>query len=358
MERKLAVIFSADVQGYSRLMGDDEEATIRTLTAYRDVMTRLVEQHHGRIVDAPGDNVLAEFASAVEAVQCAVAVQRECAARNTALPPHRHMVFRIGINLGDVVVEGERLYGDGVNIAARLEGLAEGGGICISGTVYDQVETKLALGYATMGEQTVKNIVRPVRVYRVLIDAEAAGARHRQAPMRARRLRRRVGLTVVVALLLVTGGATVMWYRLQHPPASPRAVPPVQFALWDAVIAGDVDGALAAIKAGADVNGLDTRVQWAGPNGRRPLNYAAYRNDTAMIRALLRAGALIDAPNLSGFTPLHHASEAGSTEAAALLIAQGASLTVKNRRLQTPLETAEVSRNPATAAVIRRAMNQ
>ena len=351
MERKLAVIFSADVQGYSRLMGDDEEATIHTLTAYRDVMTNLVEHHHGHIVDTPGDNMLAEFASPVEAVQCAVAVQRECAARNTALPPHRQMVFRIGINLGDVVVEGERLYGDGVNIAARLEGLAEGGGICISGTVYDQIETKLALGYAAMGAQTVKNIARPVRVYRVLIDAEATGARQRHAPT----VGRRVVLTVV-ALLLVTGGATAVWYMFQRPPASPPAIPRVQFALWDAVMAGDVDGVLGAIKAGADVNGLDVRVQLAGPNGRRPLNYAAIRNDTAMIRALLRAGALIDATNLSGFTPLHHASEAGSTEAAAMLVAQGASLTVKNRRLQTPLDVAEASRNSAAAAVIRRAM--
>jgi class 3 adenylate cyclase len=358
MERKIAVIFSADVQGYSLLMGDDEEATIRTLTAYRDVMTRLVEQHRGRIADAPGDNMLAEFASAVEAVQCAVAVQREIASRNTTLPPHRQMVFRIGINLGDVVVEEERLYGDGVNIAARLEGLAEGGGICISGTVYDQVETKVALGYTAMGEQTVKNITRPVRVYRVLIDAEAASARQQQAPTRAPHRRRQVGLTLVVAVLLVTGGATAMWYVSQRLPSSPRSIPPIQFALWDAVIAGDVEGVLTAIKAGADVNALDIRVQRAGPNGRRPLNYAAYRNDTVMIRALLRAGALIDATNLSGFTPLHHASEAGSTEAAALLIAQGASLTVKNHRLQTPLDTAEAFRHSATAAVIRRAMTQ
>jgi adenylate cyclase len=206
MECKLAVIFSADVQGYSRLMGDDEEGTIRTLTAYREVMTRLIAQHRGRIADSPGDNVLAEFASAVEAVQCAVAVQREIASRNTVLPPHRQMVFRIGINLGDVVVEGERLYGDGVNIAARLEGLAEGGGICISGTVYDHVETKLALGYASMGEQTVKNITRPVRVYRVLIDAEAAGHRRRLTFPVARSVSRRAVLAVVVALLLVGGG--------------------------------------------------------------------------------------------------------------------------------------------------------
>jgi adenylate cyclase len=115
------------------------------------------------VVDSPGDNLLAEFASVVDAVQCAVAVQRELATRNASLPAHRKMVFRLGINLGDVLVEGERIYGDGVNIAARLEGLAEGGGICVSGTVYDQIEDKLDLRYAYLGEQAVKNI-RPVRV--------------------------------------------------------------------------------------------------------------------------------------------------------------------------------------------------
>src|SRR5262249_46186593 len=142
MERKLAAILSADVKGYSRLMGEDEEATIRTLTAYREVMTTLIRQHRGRVVDSPGDNLLAEFASAVDAVRCAVEVQHELKVRNVELPDHRRMEFRIGINVGDVVVEGEKLYGDGVNIAARLEGLAEPSGICISGTVYDQVENK------------------------------------------------------------------------------------------------------------------------------------------------------------------------------------------------------------------------
>ena len=127
MERKLAAIFSADVQGYSRLMGDDEEATIRTLTAYRDVFATRIQQHRGRVVDSPGDNLLAEFASAVDAVQCAVEIQRELQLRNADPPDSRKMEFRIGINVGDVVVEGERIYGDGVNIAARLEGLAEAG---------------------------------------------------------------------------------------------------------------------------------------------------------------------------------------------------------------------------------------
>src|SRR5215468_2158935 len=145
-ERRLAAIFSTDVQGYSRLMGEDEAATVRTITAYRELMATLIQQYRGRVVDSPGDNLLAEFASVVEAVQCAVVIQRELKTRNAALPPQRRMEFRIGINLGDVIVEGERIYGDGVNIAARLEGLAEGGGICISGSVHEQVKTRLALG--------------------------------------------------------------------------------------------------------------------------------------------------------------------------------------------------------------------
>jgi len=156
MERKLTAILSADVKGYSRLMGEDEEATIRTLTAYRDVFVTGIHQHHGRVVDSPGDNLLAEFASAVDAVQCAVEIQRELRMRNAGLPDSRKMEFRIGINVGDVIVEGERLYGDGVNIAARLEGLAEPGGICISGTVYDQIANKLTVPCVYQGEQSVR----------------------------------------------------------------------------------------------------------------------------------------------------------------------------------------------------------
>jgi TolB-like protein/class 3 adenylate cyclase len=170
MERKLTAILSADVKGYSRLMEDDEEATIRTLTAYREVMTALIQQHRGRVVDSPGDNLLAEFASAVDAVQSAVEIQRALKAKNAELPEQRRMEYRVGINVGDVIIEGERLYGDGVNIAARLEGLAEPGGICISGTVYDQVENKLALSYEYVGEQEVKNITKPVRVYRLVLQ--------------------------------------------------------------------------------------------------------------------------------------------------------------------------------------------
>jgi adenylate cyclase len=176
MERKLAAILSADVKGYSRLMGEDEEATIRTLAAHREVMTTLIQQHRGRVVDAPGDNLLAEFASAVDAVRCAAEVQHELKVRNAELPDRRRMEFRLGINVGDVVVEGEKIYGDGVNIAARLEGLAEPGGICISGTVHDQVENKLALRYEYVGEQVVKNIAKPVRVWRVRVESAAAAS--------------------------------------------------------------------------------------------------------------------------------------------------------------------------------------
>jgi adenylate cyclase len=173
-ERKLTAILSADVKGYSRLMGEDEEATIRTLTANREMIADLIQKHRGRVVDSPGDNVLAEFKSVVDAVSCAVEIQEELKARNAEVPENRKMEFRIGINLGDVVVAGERIYGDGVNIAARVEGLAAAGGICISGTVYDQVGDKLAFGFDYLGEQAVKNIRKPVRVYRVQMETAAS----------------------------------------------------------------------------------------------------------------------------------------------------------------------------------------
>ena len=168
--RRLTAIFSADVAGYSRLMGQDEAATVNTITHYREIMADLISQHRGRIVDSPGDNVLAEFASVVDAAQCAVAVQKEIQSRNMELPEDRKMQFRIGINLGDIIEEGERIYGDGVNIAARLESLADPGGICISKTAFDHIETKLPLGYEYIGEQSVKNIPKPVSAYKVIMD--------------------------------------------------------------------------------------------------------------------------------------------------------------------------------------------
>jgi class 3 adenylate cyclase len=172
VKRKLAAIFSADVKDYSRLMRDDETATVRTLTAYREVMTKLIRQHHGRVVDSPGDNLLAEFVSVVDGVQSAVAIQKELKALNVKLAANRKMEFRIGINLGDIIEEGDRIYGDGVNIAARLEALADPGGICISRTAYDQIEDKLPLGYEYLGNKIVKNIPKPIQAYRVLVEPE------------------------------------------------------------------------------------------------------------------------------------------------------------------------------------------
>jgi adenylate cyclase len=213
VERKLAAILSADVEGYSRLMGDDETATVRAITEYRAVMASGVARHSGRVVDSPGDNVLAEFSSVVEAVQCAVDVQRELQARNAALPDARRMRFRIGINLGDVIVEGERLYGDGVNIAARLEGLAEGGGICLSGSAYDQVEGKLPLGYEFLGEHRVKNIARPLRVYRVRLEPSASAPRPPSKPRVGRRwLAAGAGVAALVVLLGVGGWVGWRWF--------------------------------------------------------------------------------------------------------------------------------------------------
>jgi adenylate cyclase len=214
VERKLAAILSADVEGYSRLMGDDEAATVRTITEYRQVIVSAVAGHGGRVVDAPGDNVLAEFASVVDAVGCAVEVQRDLASRNAALPPSRHMRFRIGINLGDVIVDGERIYGDGVNIAARLESLADGGGVCLSGAAYDQVEGKLGLDYDFLGEQTVKNIARPVRVYRVRLGSDASPASSPKARTSHRRTLMPVVAAVAIALVLGAGGwAGWRWLR-------------------------------------------------------------------------------------------------------------------------------------------------
>jgi adenylate cyclase len=207
VERKLAAILSADGVGYSRLMAEDEQATIRTLTDYREAIAMLVRQHRGRVVDTPGDNLLAEFPTALDAVRCAVEIQGVLRALNASLPDERRMDFRIGIHMGDVSVEGERIYGDGVNIAARLEALAEAGGVCISATVHEQVRNKLDAAFTDLGDQTVKNIPDPVRVYRVQPRAQPEGPARAKAPpgKRPRRLRTALLATAAVLLLLALG---------------------------------------------------------------------------------------------------------------------------------------------------------
>lgn len=219
LERRLEAIFAADVAGYSRLMASNETGTLATLKAHRKVLDSEIAAHHGRIVGTAGDSVLAEFQSPVEAVECAVAIQRELGRRNTALPERERMEFRIGINLGDIIVDDNQIYGDGVNVAARLEGLADAGSICVSAGIVDHVRGKVPYWFDDMGWQRVKNIPEPVRVYSV---DYAEGSRERKL---ARRRRRRLAAGGFAALLLI-GGGVVAWLatggsraKLPTPPA-------------------------------------------------------------------------------------------------------------------------------------------
>lgn len=168
--RKITTVMSANVVGYSKLIGDDEAATVQTLTVYKNEMSALINQHRGRVIDFPCNNMLSEFAIVVDAVKCAVAIQKELNSRNTALPENRKMQFRIGINLGKVIQEGDRIFGDCVNIAGRLEATADPGGVTVSKTVFDQIENKLPLGYQYLGEHSVNNIAEPVRAYKVFLQ--------------------------------------------------------------------------------------------------------------------------------------------------------------------------------------------
>jgi adenylate cyclase len=229
-KRKLTAIFSADVRGYSRLMADDEEATVNTINAYRKVMTDLIQRHDGRVVDAKGDNVLAEFPSVVDAVRCSVEVQKELKTRNERLPGHRRMEFRIGVNLGDVIEEGETIYGDGVNVAARLEALAESGGLCISGTAFDHVRDKLDLGYEYQGEEPVKNIPRPVRAYKVLMEPEYAGKVIGEERSKPRAWR---WASVAIGLVIVLGALAIWNFYFRTPPIEPASREKMAFPLPD-----------------------------------------------------------------------------------------------------------------------------
>ena len=226
VKRKLTAILYADVAGYSRLTGDDEEGTHRLLSAYLDVITATIEKHSGRTVHFAGDAVLADFGSVVDALACAVEAQRELRKRNEGLPEERRLQFRIGLNLGDVIVDRDDIYGDGVNIAARLEGLAQPGGICISGAVYQQVRNKLAFAYEFMGPQEVKNIAEPVPVFQVQLDPGAAGKR----PDKGVRPPRWRSVALAAAVVSLDGaGAVAFWNftpvhrhpRVSWPPRRP-----------------------------------------------------------------------------------------------------------------------------------------
>ena len=224
VERRLAAILAVDVAGYSRLMGADEEGTLAQLKAHRrELVDPKISEHRGRIVKTTGDGLLAEFASVVDAVRCAVEVQREMAGRNSGVAPDRRIEFRVGINLGDIISEDGDIFGDGVNVAARLEALAEPGGICVNRVVRDQVRDKVALSFEDLGEQQIKNIARPVRVYRVLADGAAPGSK--------RRVPRWVIATGIAVVVVLAAGAVTVWrlHPLQPvagPAATASATPP------------------------------------------------------------------------------------------------------------------------------------
>jgi len=230
IQRKLKAIFSADVHGYSKLMGDDDEYTVNLITNYREIMEGLIEQHQGRVVDAPGDNILAEFASSLNAVHCAIEIQRRLEAENTKLPDNRRMNFRIGINLGDVLHKDDRIYGNGVNIAARIENLADPGGICISRGVYDQVEGKLAIGFADLGPHTVKNIRTPVRVYKVLLGPHDKGKS--VGTTKAKVSKRRLMPAVIIVLVVIIGSA-VIWHQQAKPTFEAASIDRMAYPLPD-----------------------------------------------------------------------------------------------------------------------------
>ncbi len=231
MERRLAAILAADVVGYSRLMEADEEATVSTLSTYREIIEGLVASHHGRVFGSAGDSVIAEFASPVEAVRCAVEIQRELESHNVDLAEDRRMRLRIGVNLGDVIVEGDNLLGDGVNIAARLESLADPGGISLARSVFDQVKKKLHLGYEYLGEHEVKNIAEPVQVYRVLTEPGAAGKIIGETK-RATQSWKRMALAAVAFVLIGVAGA-VTWLKPWEPREEPASVEDMAFPLPD-----------------------------------------------------------------------------------------------------------------------------
>jgi adenylate cyclase len=230
-KRKLTAILSADVIGYSRLMRDDEEATVRDIAAHRVLITEIIQQHNGRVVDSPGDNILAEFASVVDAVNGAIKIQREIKESNIGIHQDRRMEFRIGINLGDVIEEEGRIYGDGVNIAARVEGLASAGGISISGTVYEHVKDKLSLGYHYLGEQEVKNIPEPVRIYRLLTEPQDAGKMIGEEKAKSKKWL--WAASGAIALIIIVIGTFAIWNYFFRPSFEPASIEKMAFPLPD-----------------------------------------------------------------------------------------------------------------------------
>lgn len=243
MERKLAAILAADIAGYSRLMGADEEATLTALRSHREVVDELVTAHRGRVFNSAGDSIVAEFPSAVEASLCAVEIQREIARRNESVPKPKRLEFRIGVNIGDVVVEGGNLLGDGVNVADRVEKLAEPGGICVSRNVHDQLRNKVGFALEPMGEHQVKNIATPVSVYRVLVGTAAPRPPVVRWLSAVARRRRRMAAVAVLIIVVAAGFAAWLWSQPSQRTGFPSiAVLPFQNFSGDPALDSSGDG--------------------------------------------------------------------------------------------------------------------
>lgn len=254
-QRRLATILAGDVVGYSKLMSRDEEATVRTLKAHREIIDKLIARHDGRIFNTAGDSVIAEFGSAVEAVRCAITIQDELRVRNAELVAERQMHFRIGVNVGDVIVDGDNLLGDGVNVAARLESIAPAGGIGISGSTFEHVKNKLSVGFEDMGPQEVKNIPEPVAAFRITsapvsVRSEARASASRAETTALGLSRRRVAVAVAALVVLLAAGAGAYW-GLSPPASAPLASFPASFST-DTMLSKDIE----ALAAGMKIQGI------------------------------------------------------------------------------------------------------
>jgi TolB-like protein/class 3 adenylate cyclase len=227
--RKLRAILSADVKGYSLLMADDEAHTIQTLKAYRSLMTDLIQNYSGRVVDNPGDNLLAEFSSAFDAVEAAVKIQNRLQKENAKFVEDKRLEFRIGVNIGDVVHDGDRIYGNGVNVAARIEGLSDPGGVCISRNTYDHVKNKLNLGYEYIGKHSVKNIKDPIRVYKIIVEDKDAGKLIGDVSKSV--TKKWIRATVLVAAVVITVTVFLVYQKMAEPEFEPAKVEEMAYSL-------------------------------------------------------------------------------------------------------------------------------
>jgi TolB-like protein/class 3 adenylate cyclase/Tfp pilus assembly protein PilF len=226
VKRKLTVILAADAEGYTRLMREAEEPTLQTLTEYRDIIDGLIARHDGRIFGTAGDSVVAEFGSAVEAVRCAISIQEELAVRNAELSDDRKLRFRIGINVGDVMAKGDDLFGDGVNVAARLEGLAEPGGICVSASVFDQVKHKMSLGFEDIGPQQVKNVAEPVPAFRIVPGSVSVAPGGKPVAKPSAASPWRIPAIAAAVIVVVAVGGLAIWDAYLRPVLAPQVTAP------------------------------------------------------------------------------------------------------------------------------------